>query len=226
MRRGHDRGRTEAPFEAIGEVEDHRRERQHDGGDRLGAQLRTHLGADRAGPLEGVRAGADDIVEGGADGARRRLGVVEVRPFLGGPGADHEFIDPAELLDLGVADPLLRQPGAHRADVDGLLRGDVGQRAAGELDAVVEPPDQHQDQAGDEDDRRDDERIPASANEIDVRVREECAHDQMLSSAVEVRFDSQSRKKVRTTKIAETIEASVPTMSVTAKPRTGPVPNW
>ncbi len=48
----------------------------------------------------------------------------------------------------------------------------------------------------------------------------------MLSSAVVVRLDNHSRKKVRTTKIADTIEARVPTMRVTAKPRTGPVPNW
>ena len=37
--------------------------------------------------------------------------------------------------------------------------------------------------------------------------------------------DSQIRKMVRTTKIAVIIEASVPTISVTANPRTGPVPN-
>ena len=47
----------------------------------------------------------------------------------------------------------------------------------------------------------------------------------MLSGAVGDRFDSQIRKMVRTTKIAVIIEARVPTMSVTAKPLTGPVPN-
>ena len=33
-------------------------------------------------------------------------------------------------------------------------------------------------------------------------------------------------KKVRVTKIAVIIEATMPMMSVTAKPFTGPVPNW
>ena len=37
---------------------------------------------------------------------------------------------------------------------------------------------------------------------------------------------SQSMKNVRVTKIAVIIEAAMPTISVTAKPFTGPVPNW
>ena len=37
---------------------------------------------------------------------------------------------------------------------------------------------------------------------------------------------SHRRKKVRTTKIDVNIDATIPAMSVTAKPFTGPVPNW
>ena len=66
---------------------------------------------------------------------------------------------------------------------------------------------------------------PPEPDEVDPGVMKDAQH-QMLSVWVARLRDSQMRKNVRTTKIAVTIEAARPASSVTAKPCTGPVPNW
>ena len=61
------------------------------------------------------------------------------------------------------------------------------------------------------------------ADEIEVGIVKNAKH-QMLRASVFCERVSQIMKKVRTTKIAVTIDAAIPARSVTANPRTGPVP--
>src|SRR5690606_7542709 len=128
-------------------------------------------------------------------------------------------------LDLGAGEALGLERAAEDPDVHDLARLDPDQGAAGELDAVVDAPDEEHQQSGHHQQGDDDEREAPLAEEVVVRVGEE-AHGQMLRACRPGRRCSQMRKKVRVTKMAVTIEAMMPITIVTAKPLTGPVPNW
>src|SRR5207249_6624667 len=113
-----------------------------------------------------------------------------------------------------LADPRRRDHG---------LRLDLEQRAARELDAVVETAGGQESHADEHDGTGDHVGPAGPLDEIVFRVREESDH-QTLKVVMAGRRCSQMRKKVFTTKIAETIEAAIPMIKVIAKPFTGPVP--
>ena len=100
---------------------------------------------------------------------------------------------------------------------------ELHQRPARELDAVVDAPSDEEDKTDEHDRARERERPAPPLNEIVVRVSEESDH-QMLRVTMFGRRFSHMRNNVFTTKIAETIEAMIPMISVMAKPCTGPVP--
>src|SRR5207247_1999755 len=83
------------------------------------------------------------------------------------------------------------------------------QRAAGELDAVVEAPRRQEAGAHQHDRPRDHVGPAGPLDEVVARVREESDH-QTLRVVMAGRRCSQMRKRVFTTKIAETIEAAMP----------------
>src|SRR5690606_7652733 len=97
-----------------------------------------------------------------------------------------------------------------------------------ELDRLVEPPAEQGDEADREQDARDDERLPAERKEVVVGVGEDADHWRQMLRVVAAgsRRSSQIMNMVRVTKIAVNIDAMTPRIRVTAKPRTGPVPNW
>ena len=68
--------------------------------------------------------------------------------------------------------------------------------------------------------------VPADADEVVVGVGEESQHVRCSAWTWSAGAASQIMKKVRVTKTAVIIEATMPMISVTAKPLTGPVPNW
>jgi hypothetical protein len=117
--------------------------------------------------------------------------------------------------------------------VRGLLELELHQRAARELDAVVDPAGDRERSEAERDERdRGDGGVTPPLDEVEGRVVEDAQHvgasrGQMLR-AVWVRGlrAIQIRKNVRVTKIAVNSDAAMPAMSVTAKPRTGPVPYW
>src|SRR5688572_2370458 len=220
-----DRGDAEAPLEPNRQIREHGEEREEDGEKRLLAELVADLGADGFRLPYGVGIWPHHGVDGGPDGDRGGLGVVRVRAGPGDPRPDVELAIRSEGLDLCARDSLLLQRIPKRADVHRLARLDLHEGPAGELDAVIDAPDKHRDHAGRDEDGRQHVRDPPAAQEIVVGVGEE-SHRQMLSVDMAGRRSSQIMKKVRVTKTAVTREAAMPMISVTAKPCTGPVPNW
>ena len=105
--------------------------------------------------------------------------------------------------------------------------GEVQQdaRSARELDAPVEAVEEDEDNRRNDEDDDDESRLLPPADEIDLGVVKNAQHQMLSGVAPRVRFN-QTRNSVRTTKMALTIEAARPASSATAKPRTGPVPNW
>src|SRR5581483_2743969 len=225
--RGRDHRREpEPPLEAVREVGQHREEGEQDGHERLPAQLAPHLRAHRLGPLDGVGPAPESVVERPADLGGRRLGVVRVGARAGDPGPGHVLVGRPELLDLRPPDPLPVERRPQGAGVHRPLGADLEQGAAGELDAVVEPSGEEEQESRQDDRRGHRVGVPADPDEVVVGVGEETGHRQMLSVDMAGRRSSHTRKNVLVTKTAVIIEAMMPRMRVTAKPLTGPVPNW
>src|SRR5690606_20768268 len=103
-------------------------------------------------------------------------------------------------LDLGPGDALGLERAAAPADIHGLDRLDLHQRAAGELDAVIDPAHEQCNDPGQEEHSRQHIGKTAVGQEVVVGVGEE-SH-QMLSVDMAGRRSSQIMKKVRVTKTA------------------------
>src|SRR2546428_11249013 len=129
----------------------------------------------------------------------------------------------ADRRNLGAIEANVVQRRADHARLDPLVHLDLHQRAAGELDAVVEAAGQQKYQTYEHDAAGQRKRPAAPLDEIVIRIREESDH-QILRVTMSGRRYSQMRNSVFTTKIAEIIEAAIRMISVMAKPCTGPVP--
>ena len=90
------------------------------------------------------------------------------------------------------------------------------------------PRCQISDQAREDDDPRQHDRVPAPADEVEVRILEDLHGDSSRCSTcgLRCRRDSSSSNSVFDTKIDVNRLVSRPIDSVIAKPRIGPVPNW
>src|SRR6185295_1984716 len=149
--------------------------------------------------------------------------------------ADQHVRWPAERLQLDVAEIERRQLGAHLRDVGGAgFRLQLDQRAAAEIDAEIEPGVEEQQDRDDRQQRRDRKADAPKAHEIERRVVRDDAYQRNfrmkahLSHEIRRRCGRCQRTHHETmrrvsVKAVNTV-VMMPTPSVTAKPRTGPVP--
>src|SRR5207248_7144172 len=129
----------------------------------------------------------------------------------------------AEVLNVGALETDVIERRTDIAGRHSVCQLDLHERSAGELDAVVDAA-RHEEAEADQHDRARERECPAAPlDEIVIRVCEESDH-QMLTVTMFGRRFSQMRNNVFTTKMADTIEARMPMISVMAKPCTGPVP--
>src|SRR5438105_9524990 len=224
MRGGDYGGEPEAPLEAHRQIDQRDDEAEEDRHQRLPLQFATHLRTDRLPPLDAVLPGPGALVERTGDGVSDRLRArLPLRRFRAQSRAHDIRGIRAEVLNIGALETDIIECRADIAGGHPVRQLDLHERPARELDAVVDAP-RHEEAEADKHDRARERECPAAPfNEVVIRVREESDH-QMLTVTMFGRRFSQMRNNVFTTKIAETIEARMPMISVMAKPCTGPVP--
>ena len=106
-----------------------------------------------------------------------------------------------------------------------VMEDDLG--TSSKLDAALDPDADEGAEGGNDSDAGDPEPEGPLPHEIDVGVANDAKHS-LASAQIESRAFAfrprKSSKSVRLTKMAVKSEATIPMKSVTAKPRTGPVP--
>src|SRR3989475_618688 len=172
-------GEAEAPLEPDGEVNEGDDERKQDREEGLALELAPHLRADRLGAQDLIVLGRR--AQGACQGRvhRRRGGFGGafdrgVRPPAARP--DHVFVDRAALLNLRVANAGRIERAADALRSNGLGRLHLNQRAAGELDGVVQAAHQEQRESGNDDRRREPIGPAAPLDEVVIGVGEESDH--------------------------------------------------
>src|SRR4029077_12466503 len=191
--------------------------------DGLNLEISSDLGPDELDPPNLGGAQRRVLGQGLLDPARHLL-----RRDVGQGQTQQVFPRVAELLDHALAHVhgLERRPDpVHRHR---LLEADLDQGATREVDPVAQAaPGHHGPDTGQDEEDRDDVGPGAPADEVEVGVLEELEHGGQIESDSRLRGPMYSRSKSnRVKKTAVKRLAAIPIIRVTAKPLTGPVPNW
>ena len=168
---------AEAPLEADRQIDERDDERKEDREERLALELAPDLGAHRLGPADRITARAESVRERGVDRGRGGLrGALRGGARRAEPRPHDVLVGRAELLDLGIVDPRGIERPADAVRPHRVRRPDLDQRAARELDRVVQAVYQKQRESGDDDGGREAVGPAAPLDEVVVGVGEEADH--------------------------------------------------
>src|SRR5690606_1607870 len=135
----------------------------------------------------------------------------------------------AEFLQGHLAQVHAAEQIAQRREIRRLLHPNFHQNAASEVDAVIQPGIEEQDNGSDREESRNRQAGEAALHELDIGVvgnQTKAKHDRAPHTTSFLgRADFiQSTINCRTTRIAVNIDVTMPTEIATANPRTGPEP--